>query len=354
MNKKILAFQKELQKKNIDIALLYTMDTGVVNTNLLYLANYSGYGFLVVPAQGESILLVPLLDLEYAKNATVPHRLWDKNVFEIIAEKYGKIHLEKIGVEEKKYSIFLASRVKKKMPNIQFIDVADILDILRSEKDEDEQLIMKKACAMTDKLLSDFISEFDSFKTEFDAQQYMKKTLLEKDLEFSFPIIIASGKNPSSPHHIPSKEKMQKGFCVIDFGIKYKNYCSDMTRTIFLGKPTREEKELYNLLLHVQEKSIDFCKQGISFFDVEQNARKMLGKYEKDFVHSLGHGLGLDVHENITFGKDPLWKITENQVFTIEPGIYVKDRFGMRIEDDILMKKKPVIMTKMTKELIVV
>ncbi len=354
MNKKILAFQKELQKKNIDLALLYTMDAGVVNTNILYLANYSGYGFLVVPKVGESILLVPLLDLEYAKKATVEHMLWNKNVFEIIAERYGKINLEKIGVEEKKCSIFLAGRIKKKLPRVTFMDVSFVLEVLRSEKDEDAQNTMKKACALTDSFLQELVSEFSTFKTEYAAQQYMKKLLLEKDLEFSFPIIIASGKNPSSPHHIPSKEKMQKGFCVIDFGIKYDNYCSDMTRTIFLGKPTPKERELYNLLLRVQEKSVEFCKQGISFFDVEQNARKMLGKYNNHFVHSLGHGLGLDVHENITFGKDPPWKIKQNQIFTIEPGIYIENKLGMRIEDDILMKKKPVVLTRMTKELMTI
>lgn len=351
---RIKQFQYLLQQKGIDVALLYTMETSVVNTNLFYLANYAGYGFLIVPAQGEPLLIVPLLDIEYAEQATVPYRVWDTSIFSMMQEKLQGIPLQKIGVEEKRCSVFVVEQIKKKAPSVSFEDVTLLLEQMRAVKSEEEQDILKKACAKTDVLFQQILDFLPQAKTEYAVQQYAKQLLLEHALEFSFPIVVASGKNPSSPHHIPSKKKIQKGFCVIDLGIKYKNYCTDMTRTVYLGKPAEKEKQIYTRVLKTQDNAIRFCALGKQYWAVEQYARRLLGMWEKQFIHALGHGIGLDVHENITFSKDAPWKIQENHVFTIEPGIYQKDAFGIRIEDDILMKKKPVILTKTPKDLLAI
>ena len=134
---------------------------------------------------------------------------------------------------------------------------------------------------------------------------------------------------------------LRKGFCVIDFGVKYNGYCSDMTRTVFIGKPTKKDRELYDLLLQAQEECVAMVKSGIVAKDIDSHARKVLGKYSKYFIHGLGHQLGIEIHENSKRGinKRGNFKLKEGMVITIEPGIYLPRRGGVRIEDDVLINE---------------
>ena len=145
---------------------------------------------------------------------------------------------------------------------------------------------------------------------------------------------------------------MIRYFCVIDFGIRYQNYCTDTTRTIYLGKATKKEKDIYNLILAAQTNAISNVTKGTKCKDIYNQVKKDLKQYKDYFTHGLGHGFGIKVHElpNLTnLSKDSL---KNNSVFTIEPGIYFKN-IGIRIEDDILIQNNKIyVLTKISKKLI--
>ena len=167
-------------------------------------------------------------------------------------------------------------------------------------------------------------------------------------------IIVASGSNASSPHHKPSNAKIKKGFCVIDFGVKYRGYCSDITRTVYAGRPSLKEKEIYNSLLKIQEEAINLAKNNKKCSELYDFVNESLGKYKKYFTHGLGHGVGVEIHEmpNLTLNSKD--RIKDGMAFTIEPGIYISGKFGIRIEDTILFKNRPIALTKTSKDLLII
>jgi len=196
--------------------------------------------------------------------------------------------------------------------------------------------------------------EFKKFKTEAQVKAFLEYETKKKGCEMAFPTIVASGKNSSKAHHNTEDIKLKKGFCVIDFGIRYKNYCTDTTRTIYLGKPSKKEIEVYNFLLGVQKKAIGRVRSGEKCAGLFEQVKKDLGKNSKYFTHGLGHGLGIKVHEFPDLTEKSKHKIKENSIFTIEPAVYLKN-FGIRIEDDILVTKDKIeVLTKVGKDLLII
>jgi len=214
-------------------------------------------------------------------------------------------------------------------------------------KSKKEIMLIKKACKITDEIFKDLIKNFN-FKTEKEVASFIRKKIREKNCKIAFRPIVASGRNASNPHHKPTDKKLN-GFVIIDFGVKYKGYCSDMTRTVFIGKPTREQTRVYNLVLTTQKSAIKKIKKNIECKKIHEHVVKKLGKYRKYLIHSIGHGIGTKVHEKLTIGKKGKHVFNERMVFAIEPGIYIKNRFGIRIEDTLVMRKKPEFLTKSTK-----
>ncbi len=156
------------------------------------------------------------------------------------------------------------------------------------------------------------------------------------------------------PHHEPMNIKIKKGFCVIDFGVKYKGYCSDITRTIYVGKPSKKEQQIYNTLLNIQKNTINQIIQNKKCPELYNFVNESLGKYKKYFTHGLGHGVGVEIHEMPNLTLNSRDKIKNNMIFTIEPGIYFPRKFGIRIEDTILFKNRPIQLTKTSKDLIII
>lgn len=214
----------------------------------------------------------------------------------------------------------------------------------------------KKACEISVKILKQLITELrkHSFKTELDIYDYLKEQTKLANCKLAFKPVIATGKNAFEIHHKANDTKLQKGFLVVDFGVKFKGYCSDITRTFYLGKPSKKEIHLYNLVLEAQETALIHALPGVDGADLDLIARNILLKHFKNFVHGLGHGVGKKIHQGPSLSPRRSSKLKLNQTVTIEPGLYFKNKLGIRIEDTILIKEKPIILTKLTKKLVII
>ena len=234
----------------------------------------------------------------------------------------------------------------------------EIIANLRVIKNEYEISQIKKAQKITDDAFSHILSFIKEGVSEKDLaleiEFFMRKSGAQG---VSFDLITISGKNTSLPHGIPSDKLLQKGdFITMDIGCKVNGYCSDMTRTVALGQPSDEMKKIYNTVLLAQKKAFEKIKSGVKASDVDFAARDFINKsgYEGCFGHALGHGVGLDIHENPTVSSRSDTVLKSGMIITNEPGIYLKDKFGVRIEDMLMVTDDGYYnFTKSKKELII-
>lgn len=160
----------------------------------------------------------------------------------------------------------------------------------------------------------------------------------------SFETIVASGENSSKPHAIPTDRKIEeKDIITIDMGCKINGYCSDMTRTIFIGGQTEEQKKIYDLVLENQKKALGQISDGANIKTIVKCVESDFNIQHYDLIHSLGHGVGLEIHEMPMISTKNDTNLKENMVITDEPGIYIAGNFGVRIEDTVLVTKKGAI-----------
>lgn len=210
---------------------------------------------------------------------------------------------------------------------------------------------IRKACRITDKIMADVLKNFSKFKTEKEVYSFILRQIRKNKCKKAFPPVI--GYNSYKPHQKPRKTRLKKGFCFIDFGVKYKGYCSDMTRTIYIGKPSKKETAIYSLVLKAQKKAINAVKEGVECRKIDSIARNSFGKRKKYFIHATGHAIGRKVHQKPSLHPKTKTKLKANKVITVEPGLYIKEKkIGIRIEDCVLVKKRGCeILTKTPKKL---
>jgi Xaa-Pro aminopeptidase len=215
---------------------------------------------------------------------------------------------------------------------------------------------IKKACKVTDQIFSLLLKQNLKNMTEREVNEFILKEIKRRGLKPSFPPIVSCGKRAGNEIHPQSTSSALSRFVIIDFGVIYEGYMSDMTRTIFVGKPTKDDRDIYNLILCSEELGISVSKAGVSCAYVDSSVRDRLGKYKKYFIHMLGHGVGTKIHEEPKlYYKLIKPKLKENMVITIEPGVYMKNKLGIRIEDTCLVSKnKCIALTKSDKKLIII
>ena len=354
---KIDELRAVLERKKADFALLYNSDSTRLNPNMFYFSGYCGLGALIVPKNRHPFLVVPDMEIERAQKSMVKkaYSMEKKKFFESVCKiaKKNKLRAKNIAIDKNSFTLNSYKHFKKQFKNIKTKDIALECMKLREIKTEKEIKFLKKSCNYADKILQQAIKNFKSFRTESEATAFFEYETKKNGLELSFNPIVASGSNGSMPHHEPSNTKIKHGFCVIDFGVKYKGYCSDITRTIYVGKPSKSEKEIYNMLLTIQKNTINQIKNSKKCSELYDFVNTGLGKYKKNFTHGLGHGVVVEIHEmpNLTLNSND--KIRNNMVFTIEPGIYFPKKFGIRIEDTVLFSNKTIILTKTSKDLLI-
>ncbi|QQG38642.1 MAG: aminopeptidase P family protein [Candidatus Woesearchaeota archaeon] len=211
---------------------------------------------------------------------------------------------------------------------------------------------IKRACEINDVIFNEIVNNFD-FKTEKDIERYIKKRFKDFKVKQGYSPIVAN--NNVIIHPKPRNKGLKRGFLLLDFGSKYNDYCSDMTRTIFIGKANNYERKLYNLILNCQKKCLKKIKLGIPYCDLEIYSRILLKEYKPYFKHSLGHGVDKKVHANPRVSLLSKDKAIKGDVITIEPGIYFEHKgkqIGIRIEDTIYVGNKIEVLCNSSKRLI--
>jgi len=234
--------------------------------------------------------------------------------------------------------------LQKYLFNCEFVDGSNIINDVKKCKDEDEQLAMIQSSKINDLVMEETIKLIKEGVCEIDIANDVKKLFIKHGCSnISFEPIISFGKNAANPHHEPDNTICKKGDCVvIDIGGIFNNYCSDMTRTVFLNEISDKNKEIYDIVLQANLNAIKMVKPGNKMSDVDKAARDYIESkgYGKYFTHRTGHSIGLEVHEPGDVSKINDAIIEVGQTFSIEPGIYIpNDNIGVRIEDLVLVKE---------------
>ncbi|MEG1482992.1 M24 family metallopeptidase [Clostridium sp.] len=241
-----------------------------------------------------------------------------------------------------------------------FVNSSPIIDRLRMIKDEEEIAIMKKSSEINDKVMTELCN---NLKEGYSEKYYcnLLVELYEKEgvNSFSFSPIIATSPNGADPHHKSGGSILKKGqSIVIDIGGIYNYYCSDMTRTIFFGEePSHRHKEIYSIVKEANLKAIQSIKEGVKFSDIDKVARNHIEKagYGEFFTHRTGHSIGIEGHDFGDVSAINHEEVKAGMIFSIEPGIYIKDDFGVRIEDLVLVTKDGCeVLNALSKEITVI
>ena len=231
------------------------------------------------------------------------------------------------------------------------------IESLKYVKDEEEIRAIKKACVIADKCYKHILGFVKVGMKEMEVRNEMIRYMLELGAsKESFEIIVASGARGAMPHGIASNKRIKEGdFVTLDFGCIKDFYCSDLTRSFVVGKPSKKMLEIYEIVREAQQKALDIIRPGIKAKEVDFACRDYISKmgYGDYFTHSTGHGLGILVHDSLAISPFSDVVLKEGMVFTVEPGIYVEGLGGIRIEDDVVVRENGCeLLTNCTKKLI--
>lgn len=307
--------------------------------NVKYLARFSGSnGFLILGKKNYFFT-----DFRYKGIAKKLDKSQTRIKFEFIEiDKNLTENLEKIlgnskniSFESNNMTVDELSLWKKRLKSFKFTKLENTIEEFRKVKDEEEIEKLKKSQKINEDVLEEVKKLLKPGITELEVAWKIKT--IGHDLgaqDISFEPIVGFQENSAVPHHQNTDRKLKNNELVlIDMGMKYKEYCSDMTRTFFFGKGSAEQHKIYNLVLESQLAGIKAIKAGVKAKKVDEISRKVMGEFAEHFGHSLGHGIGLDVHEAPSLSSHSKDTLEENIIVTVEPGIYLSGKFGVRIED---------------------
>lgn len=250
-------------------------------------------------------------------------------------------------VEQSRLTLAEFARIKKCLPGKDFISdetLDGFINLQRQVKDGEEVENILKAQAIAEEAFDYIISVIKQGMTEKEIALKLDYKMFELGAQaLSFETIVVSGANSSMPHGVPSEKRVENGdFITMDFGAVYNGYHSDMTRTVAAGCVTREQEEVYNTVLSAQTAALELIKAGVTGRQADAAARDIIEKagYGEYFRHATGHSVGVEIHENPTLSPSNEKPLCAGNVVTVEPGIYIPGKFGVRIEDMCLVEEK--------------
>ncbi|NLY43487.1 MAG: aminopeptidase P family protein [Clostridiaceae bacterium] len=355
LKRRLENLQNNIKGKSLDAMLI----TNAIN--LTYISGFRGTAGYGIVTRERAFLLT---DFRYTQQAHKQAPFFEVIQFEgdamdSINDVLKKNNVRSMGFESRHLSCLKYEQFKSKLCIKDFFPVTDLVESLREIKDESEIEKMRKAAEIADSAFYHILHLIKPGITEneiaLELEYFMKKNGAKA---LSFDTIVASGVRSSLPHGQPSDKRIEAGdLVVLDFGCVYEGYCSDMTRTIGVGSLNEEQKKIYNIVLEAQMKGLNVLKPGITGKEVDRAARDIISShgYGQNFGHGLGHGVGCEVHEAPRLSVNAEEVLKPGMVVTVEPGIYINDFGGVRIEDMVLITSDGIEnFTSSPKELIIV
>ena len=310
--------------------------------NIKYLIGIEAEGILLLTRK-ENIYITDGRYIEYVHSTLTLYDeviVYDVKDVSIDDNENFFLFCENVGFEEYDVSYAKYKELIRKYKINNLVETEHIIEKQRIIKDEKEIKKLQKACKITDDCFEYILSYIKPGMTEKQVAKEIEEYYRERTEGLAFDTIVASGENTSKPHAVPGERKIQKNDIItIDMGCRVEGYCSDMTRTFFVGNIPEEAKKVYDLVLKNQIQTQEEFKDGAS-------TRQLTKMVENDFklngyslIHSLGHGVGLEIHEPPFINYKTDFTLKENMVITNEPGIYIPGKFGVRIEDTVQITK---------------
>ena len=257
---------------------------------------------------------------------------------EIVRRIISDEKIKRIGIESDFISHSAYLSLLKSYSGVEFVGIDEAFVNLRLVKSDDEARLMEEAQKITDAAYAEVIKNLKPDMTEIEVAAEIEYSMRRLGADGpAFDTIAVSGPSSALPHGTPGNIKLRPGFLTMDFGAKYKGYCADMTRTVVIGRADPQMKHLYNTVLKAQRAALDNLKAGVDLAVADSYARDIIDSYDEykgTFGHSLGHGVGLEVHESPSLGPRGQGRVLLcGEVVTVEPGIYIFSKYGCRIED---------------------
>ncbi len=330
--------QELLQKLSVSAILISN------GNNMRYVSGFAGEtGYLYISEKRHAVIT----DFRYTIQAEIEAEgyeiitIGNGGYEEVINDLIKTDGVSRLGfeAEDMLYGTFI--RLKERLVVKELVPLGHEITNMRRIKTPRELEYLKKAEAIGDQVFTEILTYIKPGMTELEVAARIEYLLkLNGGSSLSFPAIVASGVNSSMPHAVPSQKKIEQGdFLTMDFGCVYEGYCSDMTRTIVIGKASEKQKEVYHTVLKAQLAVLDFIKAGYKGKEIDKIARDIIygAGYEGCFGHGLGHSVGLHVHENPRLSPMEEDIILAGMMETVEPGIYIKGFGGVRIEDLVVV-----------------
>ncbi len=314
--------------------------------NLRYLTGFTGSSaMLVLTPTTEHIVVggiyatqiadeVPDIPKTLIPTGTEPYQ----TLAQVVSEMGG---IRRLGIESSQ-SLVALRQLRKflRKEKIQVVPAGSPVEKLRLVKDEGEIRALRSAIAIADATFEHILRLFQPDITEWDIAMEIDFYMRRQGAYPAFQTIVASGPNSALPHAQPTERRLQAGdFVTVDFGARYEGYCSDITRTVVIGKATDEHRRVYNAVLEALQRSIEAIRPGRRGKQIDAIARKVLAKYQLAdyFGHGLGHSIGITVHDGAGFSPREKGRLQAGMVVTVEPGVYIPGFGGVRIEQDVLV-----------------
>ena len=352
MNEKIQCLRSKMASMNMEGFIISNP------VNIKYLTNLDAEGLLLLTRK-ENVFIT---DGRYIDDVNSTLTVYDEIVVydakDLSVDDYENFFMfcENVGFEEYHLTYAQFKNYKRKYKVNNFVETEHLIEKERLIKDEDEIESIKKACEITDQCFSHIIKYIKPGMTEKQIAREIKEYYEKYAEGESFETIVLSGENTSKPHGVPTNRKIgEKDIITIDMGCKVNGYCSDMTRTFFVGEVPEDVKPVYDLVLKNQEMTLQEYREKAMTRNLSKMVENDFKLHGYDLIHAIGHGVGLEIHEApyITRVNDTM--LRENMVVTSEPGIYIPEKFGVRIEDTIKITKVGCInLTKSEKNYIVI
>lgn len=341
-------------------------------TNIRYLTGFVGVApeereVYVLITKNETYLFTNSLYLENARklnDLTIVEISRENPISRELAKIAAELKIKKLGFEEVNLTVSEYNKLKEELSEVKLIPTKNRIEELRMIKREDEVQNIRQAAKLTDQCFDFILGKLKPGITEAEFAWKIESFFRKKGASIAFSPIVAFGKNSSQPHYRPGSDlRKPQGqtlsktdIVLLDFGARVNGYCADMTRVVFLGHPKDEWAKAYDVVLKAQQKALDLLKEGVrSGATLDAAAKEVIAEtHLPPYPHSLGHNVGLAIHEGprLTVKKDETLK--PGMIFTIEPGVYIEGQYGIRIEDLVLLKKTGIeMLSQKAKEMII-